>query len=150
MTPPIMQRAIKRLHGPSLKLATRSATHRGHASAVAAAAAKRPSNGPKPMLDIKHIRQHPELYERTCRERLYAAQADNPAKIIALSEQLVQLQHSGRGLRERANLLRRVLANPATLTDDSTLESLKALSREELHADARRIKEELARRDAAR
>ncbi|KAJ6788657.1 hypothetical protein PWT90_04966 [Aphanocladium album] len=135
-----MQRALKRLHGPSLRLATRPATHRSYASV----AAKRPSNGPKPALDIKHIRQHPELYETTCRERLYTAQADNPAKIIALSEQLVQLQHSGRGLRERANLLRRVLANPATLTDDSTLENLKALSREELHADARRIKEELA------
>ncbi|OAA48310.1 seryl-tRNA synthetase synthetase [Beauveria brongniartii RCEF 3172] len=121
------------------RLVTRPAAHRGYASA-----AKRPSNGPKPALDIKHIRQHPELYETTCKERLYTAQADNPARIIALSEQLVQLQHSGRGLRERANLLRRVLANPATLTDDSTLGDLKALSREELHADARRIKEELA------
>lgn len=133
-----MQRAVKRLNCSSLKLAPRPASHRGYASA------KRPSNGPKPALDIKHIRQHPELYETTCRERLYTAQADNPAKIIALSEQLVQLQHSGRGLRERANLLRRVLANPATLTDDSTLGDLKAHSREELHADARRIKEELA------
>ncbi|EGX97117.1 seryl-tRNA synthetase synthetase [Cordyceps militaris CM01] len=133
-----MQRLLKRLKSPSLKLATRPGSHRGYASA------KRPANGPRPALDIKHIRQNPELYETTCKERLYTAQASHPAKIIALSEQLVQLQHSGRGLRERANLLRRVLANPATLTDDSTLEDLKALSREELHADARRIKEELA------
>ncbi|KAM3544665.1 hypothetical protein ARSEF1564_002394 [Beauveria bassiana] len=125
--------------GGGQHLVTRPAAHRSYASA-----AKRPSNGPKPALDIKHIRQHPELYETTCKERLYTEQADNPARIIALSEQLVQLQHSGRGLRERANLLRRVLANPATLTDDSTLGDLKALSREELHADARRIKEELA------
>ncbi|OAA73872.1 seryl-tRNA synthetase synthetase [Cordyceps fumosorosea ARSEF 2679] len=137
-----MQRLIKRLHCPSPKLATRPATHRSYTSS--APAAKRPSNGPKPALDIKHIRQNPELYETTCRERLYESQAGNPAKIIALSEQLVQLQHSGRGLRERANLLRRVLANPATLTDDSTLGDLKALSREELRADARRVKEELA------
>lgn len=77
-------------------------------------------------------------------ERNYKAQADNPAQIIALHEAWQQLQRSGRSLRERSNLLRRMLANPATSADDADLVGLRHLSREELQAEARRLKAELA------
>lgn len=133
-----MQRVAKRLTCRSPWPVGRPVLRRGYADA------KRPTMAPKPVLDIKHIRQNPELYETTCLERNYKAQAENPAKIIGLHEQWLQLQRSGRTLRERSNLLRRVLANPATTTDDSDLSSLRAFTREELQAEAKRLKAELA------
>ena len=77
----------------------------------------RPSIAPKPNIDIKHIRLNPELYAQNCRDRNYQAAAAYPARINGLFAQWQAKQHEGRGLRERANLLRRQIANPATSRD---------------------------------
>ncbi|KAH7311673.1 putative mitochondrial serine-tRNA ligase [Stachybotrys elegans] len=105
---------------------------------------KRPAFAPKPMIDIKHIRQNPDMYEETCVERNYKAQAGNPAKIIDLHARWQQLQKDGRALRERSNLLRRQLANPATSSDDADVQDLKHLSREKIQEAARELKGKLA------
>lgn len=105
---------------------------------------KRPTTAPKPIIDIKHIRQYPELYMQTCVERNYKNLIENPGKIIQLHEKWVDLQHSGRALRERSNLLRKVLANPATSRDDEDLEDLLDLSREVIVEEARKLKKELS------
>lgn len=105
---------------------------------------KRPPSAPKPIVDIKHIRQNPELYQRTCLERNYTRQAENPALILELHAKWQELQKQGRALRERSNLLRRQLANPATSSDDQDLEEVKKLSREEIQDEARMLKQELA------
>ncbi|KAG6003602.1 hypothetical protein E4U54_000659 [Claviceps lovelessii] len=105
---------------------------------------KRPSVAPKPIIDIKAIRQNPELYERTCTQRNYAPQAQHPAKIIQLHLHWQHLQKQGRSLRERANLLRKFLANPATSSGDDDMTRIRAMSREQVQEEARQVKAQLA------
>ena len=106
--------------------------------------AKRPPSAPKPIIDIKHIRQNPELYERNCLERNYQRQAGHPARIVELHARWQDLQREGRGLRQRSNLLRRHLANPATSSDDQDMEDIREMSIESVKEEARRLKGELA------
>ncbi len=60
----------------------------------------RPSFAPKPILDIKHIRQNPGLYEQNCIDRNYAAHSKSPWRIIELHAQWLALQAEGREVRE--------------------------------------------------
>ncbi|KAH6897441.1 hypothetical protein B0T10DRAFT_476849 [Thelonectria olida] len=105
---------------------------------------KRPPSAPKPVVDIKHIRQNPELYERTCTERNYKKQAQNPAQIVELHAKWQDLQRQGRTLRERSNLLRRQLANPATSADDEDMQEVRMMSREQIQEEARELKQKLS------
>lgn len=104
---------------------------------------------PRPAIDIKHIRQNPTLYEQTCLERNYKALAAHPARIVSLHEQWQARQKEGRALRERSNLLRRQLANPASVRDeemdleDDTVKT-KTKTREELLEEARSLKSALS------
>lgn len=124
------------------------ASRRGYVSAESpsgsSTAAKRPSSAPKPIVDIRHIRQNPELYERTCVERNYHRQARNPSRIVELHETWQGLTRSSRSKRERSNLLRKLLANPATSSDDGDLEDVRKMSREDVQSEARRLKQDLA------
>lgn len=110
-----------------------------------------PTTAPKAVLDLKHIRQNPELYAQNCLDRNYPAAAAYPARIIELFAQWQAKQREGRGLRERGNLLRRQLANPSTTRDDAEQEAagLRALTRDELLDEARRVKAALADIEAA-
>ncbi|KAI0518473.1 hypothetical protein F5B22DRAFT_599314 [Xylaria bambusicola] len=76
---------------------------------------QRPTIAPRANIDIKHIRQNPELYEKNCLERNYKIQATYPSRINALFNQWQARQKDGRSLRERGNALRRQIANPATI-----------------------------------
>jgi seryl-tRNA synthetase len=100
-------------------------------------AAGRPTIAPKPNIDIKHIRHNPALYEQTCLERNYKAQASYPARIVALHDEWQSRQRDGRALRERSNLLRRLLANPSSVSPPE-LERPAALD------EARQLKQQLA------
>lgn len=106
----------------------------------------RPTIAPKAVIDIKHIRQHPTLYEQNCLDRNYKTQSTYPARIIQLFDQWQARQREGRALRERSNLLRRELANPSATRDDQDagLQDLRAQSRETILAEARDLKERLA------
>ncbi len=140
-----MQRAVKCLQCAPLRASVPTCRiPKSSRRSLADTARQRPPTAPKPSIDIKHIRQNPELYEVTCVERNYTRQASNPAKIIALHEQWHELQRGGRALRERSNLLRKELANPATSRDDDDLLELKKLSREVIQGEARRLKTELS------
>ncbi|KHN97765.1 Seryl-tRNA synthetase, class IIa [Metarhizium album ARSEF 1941] len=105
---------------------------------------KRPPTAPKPIIDIKHVRQNPELYERTCLERNYRNQAAHPARILELHSQWQALQRQGRALRERSNLLRKFLANPATSSGDDDVQDIREMSRQQVQDEARRLKGELS------
>lgn len=133
-----MYRALPCLRCHSTRLRPRVSGNRTYSDA------KRPPMAPKPVIDIKHIRQNPELYEQTCLERNYKPQAGNPAKILALHERFQELQHEGRALRERSNLLRKHLANPATSSDDQDMQDVRQMSREAIVEEARKLKGELA------
>jgi seryl-tRNA synthetase len=98
------------------------------------------------VIDIKHIRQNVAVYEKNCLERNYKVQATYPARINELFDQWQTWQRSGRALRERSNLLRRELANPATARDDAdpALQSLWDQPRDAILAEARDLKTKLA------
>lgn len=107
----------------------------------------RPTTAPRPIIDIKHIRQNPALYEQTCLERNYRPQAAYPARINALHEQWQARQREGRALRERSNLIRRQLANPASVREDEDTaagQALQTRTRDEVLDEARGLKAQLA------
>ncbi|KAG9256663.1 uncharacterized protein F5Z01DRAFT_648861 [Emericellopsis atlantica] len=105
---------------------------------------KRPNQAPKPIIDIKDIRQNPELYAQNCIAKNYTRQSHHPARIVELHAQWQDLTRGSRANRERSNLLRRQLANPATSADDGDMESVRQLTREEIQEEARKLKTELA------
>lgn len=105
---------------------------------------RRPSIAPKPVIDIRHIRENSELYEENCRRRNYQVQSQYPARIKELFTEWQELQRNARSLRERSNLLRRQIANPASSHRDESLVSLKDLNREELLDEAKQLKTQLA------
>ncbi|KAK4156363.1 hypothetical protein C8A00DRAFT_41143 [Chaetomidium leptoderma] len=120
------------------------------------ASARQPTTAPKAVLDLKHIRQNPDLYAQNCRERNYHAAAAYPHRINDLFAQWQAKQREGRGLRERGNLLRRELAGPRTShdADDNADEQaaaalLRSLSREQLLEEARNVKTGLSAIEAA-
>ena len=110
----------------------------------------RPTIAPRPNIDIKHIRQNVALYEQNCLERNYKAQAAYPRRIVELFEEWQARQRDGRGLRERSNLVRRQLANPASIQHEGDDEGapgaaeVRAESRDALLEEARDLKRRLA------
>lgn len=114
----------------------------------------RPTKAPKPNVDIKHIRQNPDLYEQNCLDRNYKPQSTYPSRIIELFAQWQTRQREGRSLRERGNLLRRQIANPVSLQHEdeesgsnpteATGEEDQEMTREQLIEEARIIKEKLS------
>ena len=114
------------------------------ASTPSAARSKRPSTAPKPIVDIRHIRSNPELYEKTCLQRNYRRQATHPARIVELHAKWQSLTRASRATRERSNLLRRQLANPvSTANEDFDMEDVRQMSREQIQEEARKLKAQL-------
>lgn len=130
---------------PQLKTHSRRPLHSSSRlrSAEQSLAAGRPTIAPRPTVDIKHIRQNPALYEQTCLERNYKAQASYPARIVALHDEWQSRQRDGRALRERSNLLRRQIASPCSVSPGQDHDGATA-TREQLLDDARRLKQQLA------
>lgn len=95
----------------------------------------RPSNAPKPQLDLKHIRRHPGLYEQDCQARNYPALAQHSWRILELHQEWQQCQANARRLRERSNTLKQSLARQR---DDA------AGTKTEILTEARKIKAELS------
>ncbi|KAK3387426.1 hypothetical protein B0H63DRAFT_469995 [Podospora didyma] len=105
----------------------------------------RPTHAPKPVVDIKHIRQNPELYSKNALERNYPAAAAYPQRINELFAEWQTAQREARGLRERGNALRRLLTGPgSTSRDDPDNTVPPPTTREELLAEARQIKASLS------
>ncbi|KAK3990501.1 serine--tRNA ligase, chloroplastic/mitochondrial [Cladorrhinum sp. PSN332] len=106
----------------------------------------RPTIAPKPLIDIKHIRQNPDLYSQNCIDRNYKSLADHPAKINSLFAEWQAQQRAGRALRERGNLLRRQLTHAsapgATSCDEPSdlPEDLLGLTKEQVLEEARKVK----------
>ncbi|KAK6083623.1 seryl-tRNA synthetase [Seiridium cupressi] len=106
----------------------------------------RPISGPRPNIDIKHIRQNPTLHEQNCIERNYKLQSAHPARINILHQRWQEQQKEGRHLRERSNIVRRQIANPATIQGDEEpdVSKLEGMSKEQLLEEARQLKDKLS------
>ncbi|WYZ37441.1 hypothetical protein EsH8_II_000947 [Colletotrichum jinshuiense] len=105
---------------------------------------KRPSTAPKPIIDIRHIRENPELHEQNCLDRNYVSQSKSPARINEIFAQWQGLQKDSRAVRERSNLLRRQIANPSSSRDDAEFINIRRMTRDELLEEARVLKQKLS------
>ncbi|KAI9841570.1 MAG: Serine--tRNA ligase, mitochondrial [Sclerophora amabilis] len=99
--------------------------------------ARRPSTAPKASVDVKHIRQNPDVYSKNCLDRNYNSQSSSPNKIVALFEEWQAIQKNSRSLRERNNILQRELAS-----GDS--QDAAPRSREDLLEEAKGLKKQLS------
>jgi seryl-tRNA synthetase len=104
----------------------------------------RPAFAPKPIIDIKHIRQNPGLYEQNCIDRNYAAHSKSSWRIIELHEQWLALQQSSRGLRERNNQLRTQLAQAASRMKDAGGGAKEVRVKQGIIEEAKALKAELS------
>ncbi|KAK4626513.1 Serine--tRNA ligase, mitochondrial [Fulvia fulva] len=118
----------------------------------------RPSFAPKPVIDLKHIRQNPGLYEQNAIDRNYAPQAQNGWRILELHEKDVEQQRQAVQLRQRNNAIGKEVGRQAAQKDvdndsrSTLLEEAKALKQElasfeaiekESHAEMGRLALEL-------
>lgn len=94
----------------------------------------RPSFAPKPVLDLKHIRQNPGLYEQNAIDRNYAASARNGWRILELHQNLLAEQSKAVEFRQRGNALSKVLG----------AQDADARSKDEARKEAKGLKESLA------
>lgn len=92
----------------------------------------RPAFARKPILDIKHIRQNPGLYEVNCMQRNVPQPARNGWKVLELYDGLATRQREVLSKRQRNKLL------------IQELKSAQGNGRDALLAEARLLKEELA------
>ncbi|CZT20823.1 related to mitochondrial serine--tRNA ligase [Ramularia collo-cygni] len=103
----------------------------------------RPSFAPKPILDLKHIRHAPGLYEQNCHDRNHAPQARNSWRILELHEKLVAQQREVVQLRQRSNAIGKEVGRSADMEGDSDKAAKTALLDE-----ARGLKQQLSGLDA--
>lgn len=88
----------------------------------------RPSFAPKPVMDLKHIRQNPGLYEQNCIDRNYAPYARNGWRILELHQQLQKQQKDAVETRKRNNVLGKQFAKSAAGGQDAgAMKEAKAL-----------------------
>ena len=94
----------------------------------------RPSFAPKPVLDLKHIRQNPGLYEQNAIDRNYAASARNGWHILELHQNLLAEQSKAVEFRQRGNALSKLLG----------AQDADARSKDDARKEAKGLKESLA------
>lgn len=133
--------AARRLHLTSLSIRRFLSSS---LSASPQALPTRPSIAPKPTLDIKSIRQNPELYAQNCLERNYTKQSSYPAQIVKHFNEWKDLQYTARSLRERSNALRTRLTHTKTFSGrDEADQHDSVVGNEGIIAEARDLKEQL-------
>jgi seryl-tRNA synthetase len=65
----------------------------------------RPPQIPVPRIDIKHIRANPGLYELECKNRNYPSLARHSWRILALHQDVLEIQHKLQSWRRESNQL---------------------------------------------
>ena len=78
----------------------------------------RPSFAPKPMIDLKHIRQNPGLYKQNAIDRNYPSVAENPWRILEIHAQLLKKQQEVLEIRRKNNALGKEIQRQAGMGDD--------------------------------
>lgn len=113
----------------------RSALRPIHRNAFLKRLYTRPSFAPKPILDLKHIRQNPGLYEQNCIDRNYTEQSKNGWQILELHEGLVEKQKQVMQARQRSNAIGKEVEKQAAAGSGK---------KETLLEEARKLKELLS------
>lgn len=102
-----------------------------------------PSIAPKPHINVKHIRQNPELHSRNCIDRNYQSQKDSPFKIVKLFDEWRTLQRNARGLREKNNEIRTKLSHAKTFSGREADDKADEHPRESHLEEARELKQQI-------
>ena len=102
-----------------------------------------PSVAPRPTLDIRHIRQNPELHSRNCLDRNYQQQSDHPFKIIKLFDEWKSLQQSSRRIREKSNYLRTQLSHTKTFSGRDAADTSTPQDRDTILKEAQSLKQQI-------
>ena len=89
-----------------------------------------PSIAPKALIDIRHIRQNPDIHSTNCQERNYIERTHHPYKIAELFTQWRESRFDAGSLRKKANDIRR--------------DMLKKTSKDSLIDEAREVKDVLS------
>lgn len=94
------------------------ATHMQFRRQISTTSARRalPSIAPRPSINIKDIRQNPDLHSQNCVLRNYKNQRESPFKIVRLFDEWKEIQRNGRGLREKSNAIRTKLSHRKTFS----------------------------------
>lgn len=83
----------------------------------------RPSNAPKPILDVKHIARNPGLYEQNCIDRNYKEHAHHAWRIHDLRKEQIRCQAEVILLRRRIKDVQRDIGKLEPTAQESSLES---------------------------
>ncbi|KAI9801522.1 MAG: Serine--tRNA ligase, mitochondrial [Piccolia ochrophora] len=100
----------------------------------------RPSHAPKPILDIKHVRENPQLHSQNAIDRNYHNQRQSPFRIAELFERRQAVQHGSREVRSRLKQLHQSLGKSNSPGDATQGEDTQARILEE----ARKLKDDVA------
>lgn len=105
-----------------------------------------PTTAPKPEYNIKHIRNHYELYSKNCDDRNYGAQSSNPSKIIELFDEWARSKSDTRDLRVRNNIIQKELSHTSETPSEVKPASqyVSGQERKKLLQEARGLKDKLA------
>ena len=103
----------------------------------------RPSVAPKPTVDVKSIRQNPEVFAQNCRNRNYNAQAEYPKQIVDLFSKWKDLQFEGRSLREKHNSLRTKLSHPKNFSGNTEEDDTVPQEKEEILQETKKLKDQI-------
>lgn len=106
--------------------------------------AEKDSIGPKPTIDIKHIRAQAELYAKNCEIRNYKDLVSTPSRIVQLFKEWQQLEEDTRTLRERNNELGRSLSKASRPSGATQDEAFSEATKQQLLQEAREIKTRIA------
>ena len=104
-----------------------------------------PSIAPRPHIDIKRIRQDPDLYSRNCINRNYKSLADSPFKIVKLFDQWRTLQEEGRSLRQRSNKIRTQLSHAKTFSGIDPGDTPVSRNDQDVLREARDLKQQISK-----
>ncbi|RMJ24033.1 seryl-trna synthetase [Aspergillus sp. HF37] len=104
----------------------------------------RPATAPKPTPEVKHIRQHADLYVQNCLDRNYPSHAEYPPRIQQLSDESRRLDQDLRAPRSRIKQLEQTIAKLARQNAQQQPEAGTGSNEElaRLRSEAQQLKDE--------
>ncbi|EGD94785.1 seryl-tRNA synthetase [Trichophyton tonsurans CBS 112818] len=122
----------------SLRLPTRNVAFARH---VISTASSRPPTAPKPVPNVRHIRENAELYSKNCFDRNYKPVADYPPRIQSLAKEASDLQHALKHPRARIKQVEKEIGKLATLAARQQLEPEQKGALDTLRQEAKELKD---------
>ncbi|DAA76431.1 TPA_exp: putative Cytochrome b561 [Trichophyton benhamiae CBS 112371] len=108
---------------------------------VISTASSRPPTAPKPVPNVRHIRENAELYSKNCFDRNYKPVADYPPRIQSLAKEASDLQHALKHPRARIKQVEKEIGKLATVAVRQQLEPEQNGALDALRQEAKELKD---------